>query len=73
MSEQSKFDEGYDRGFNAGVESVKSTDYSEDLRKRYAYLKLGGSWQVDCDRDDQPAGSYLAGFEDAMKTLGVTP
>lgn len=68
MSEQSKFDEGYDRGFNAGVESVKSTDYSEDLRKRYHYLRLGGRW--DCEHD---AEGYLAGFEDAMKTLGVKP
>ena len=68
MSEQSKFDEGYDRGFNAGVESVKSTDYAEDLRKRYHYLKHGGSWDVEHDGE-----GYLSGFEDAMKTLGVVP
>jgi hypothetical protein len=68
--EKSKFDEGYDRGFNAGAESTKSTGVADELRTRYAYLKSGGSWAAG---GDTTSPNYLAGFEDAMKTLGVKP
>ena len=67
--EKSQFDEAYDRGFNAGAESAKSTGVAGELRKRHEYLKLGGAWHKVSDQED----SYLAGFEDAMKVLGVTP
>ena len=42
----------------------------ESLKDRYIYLKLGGEW--DKYNYDSP-DDYLAGFEDAMKTLGVKP
>lgn len=69
--EKSQFDEGYDRGFNAGAESAESTGSAYELRNRYHYLKLGGTWDRVPLSDN--GEQYLAGFEDAMKTLGVKP
>lgn len=66
---KSKFDEGYDSGYAAG-EKARIDAY--ELRERYAYLRAGGEWQTYlksvADRD-----LYLAGFEDAMRAMGVTP
>jgi len=68
-NEKSKFDEGYEAGFEAGkalrLEVI-------DLKARYLYLRLGGSWQVD-SAHESTTGIYLAGFEDAMRTLEVKP
>lgn len=46
-------------------------DGIEGLKARYAYLKLGGAWDRVPLSDN--GEQYLAGFEDAMKTLGVKP
>ena len=51
-----------DEDLEVGVGAQKS------LKDRYNYLKLGGKWDRLESADD-----YLAGFEDAMKTLGVDP
>jgi hypothetical protein len=67
VSDKSKLDSDYERGFEAG----KSLRPSEvELKARYGYLKYGGEW--DKHHYDSP-DDYLAGFEDAMKTLGVKP
>lgn len=50
------------------AEPVKSDH--ETLKERYVYLKLGGSWDM---LTTDARETYLAGFEDAMKTLGVKP
>lgn len=69
MSGKSRYDEGYDSGYEAGV---KAQPDKNELRTRYEYLRLGGDWQTylksAADRE-----LYLAGFEDAMRVLGVTP
>lgn len=66
-SDESKMDEAYERGYEAGLR--KSADRTA-LGLRYEYLKIGGKWQVDAQHSTR---DYLAGFEDAMKTLGVKP
>lgn len=53
-----------DSDLEVGIGAQKS------LRERFNYLKLGGSWLKYGTTD---ADLYLAGFEDAMKTLGVKP
>lgn len=71
MKRKSKMDVEYDRGYAAGHRAgIETTTDVEALKERYNYLLLGGKWQrrvVDCE------DAYLAGFEDAMKTLGVKP
>jgi hypothetical protein len=62
---------GYDNGYDNGYEDVPGKDCDHDteaLKGRYEYLCAGGTWQLE----GQP-NPYLAGFLDAMKTLGVTP
>ena len=65
--EKSRFDEGYESGFEAG-KSERSIP--NDLKARYAYLKHGGSWDLQTNIEEN---KYLAGFLDAMKTLGCQP
>lgn len=66
---KSKFDEGYDSGFEAGV---KEQPDKQAIMERYNYLRCGGEWQTylksAADRE-----LYLAGFEDAMRAMKVTP
>ena len=70
---KSKKDVDYERGFRAGkAEAVKQLETLEVLRERLNYLRLGGSWQVD-SAHESTTGIYLAGFEDAMRTLEVKP
>lgn len=65
--ELSEFDKRYNDGYRKGKE--ERLDY-EALKERYVYLKLGGSWDM---LTTDARETYLAGFEDAMKTLGVRP
>lgn len=65
--EKSKLDTDYERGFEAGE---KTRPDLAALRARYIYLKLGGEWDL---LTTDARNVYLAGFEDAMKTLGVKP
>lgn len=66
---KSEFDRVYNSGFKAGRESAVTT---LALRERYEYLRKGGEWQTylksQVDRE-----LYLAGYEDAMRQLGVKP
>lgn len=69
MKRKSKMDVEYERGYAAGHRAgIETTTDVEALKERYNYLRLGGSWDKQRQADD-----YLAGFEDAMKTLGVKP
>lgn len=43
---------------------------ADALKARYEYLRLGGSWDM---LTTKARATYIAGFEDAMKTLGVEP
>lgn len=63
----SEFDKRYNDGYRKGRE--ERLDY-EALKDRYIYLKLGGEWDL---LTTDARNVYLAGFEDAMKTLGVKP
>lgn len=65
--ELSEFDKRYNDGYRKGRE--ERLDY-ESLKDRYIYLKLGGEWDL---LTTDARNVYLAGFEDAMKTLGVKP
>lgn len=65
--ELSEFDKRYNDGYWKGKE--ERLDY-EALKDRYIYLKLGGEWDL---LTTEARNVYLAGFEDAMKTLGVKP
>ena len=65
-NEKSKFDEGYEAGFEAG-KSLRLEVI--ELKARHAYLKAGGEWHK---YNYEPDG-HLAGFEDAMETLGLKP
>lgn len=65
--ELSEFDKRYNDGYRKGKE--ERLDY-EALKDRYIYLKLGGEWDL---LTTDARNVYLAGFEDAMKTLGVKP
>lgn len=65
--ELSEFDKRYNDGYRKGKE--ERLDY-EALKDRYTYLKLGGEWDL---LTTDARNVYLAGFEDAMKTLGVEP
>lgn len=65
--ELSEFDKRYNDGYRKGKE--ERLDY-ESLKDRYIYLKLGGEWDL---LTTDARNVYLAGFEDAMKTLGVKP
>ena len=66
-----EFDRSYNRGYAAGYASGKETVPSlEAIQARYEYLRLGGQWhRRTVDTED----AYLAGFEDAMKVLGLLP
>ena len=64
---EESYERGYEDGYKERGGEPSTFDFSE-LRGRYEYLRAGGEW----DRDEQP-NAYLAGFEDAMKTLGVKP
>lgn len=65
--EKSKLDTDYERGFEAGE---KTRPDLAALRARFEYLRLGGSWDM---LTTESRATYIAGFEDAMKTLGVKP
>lgn len=67
-------DVDYERGFRAGKAEAEAqvVETLEVLRERLNYLRLGGSWQVD-SAHESTTGIYLAGFEDAMRTLEVKP
>lgn len=65
--ELSEVDKRYNDGYRKGKE--ERLDY-EALKDRYIYLKLGGEWDL---LTTDARNVYLAGFEDAMKTLGVKP
>lgn len=65
--EKSDLDKQFESGYRRGRD--ERPDY-KSLRERYIYLKLGGMWLKYGMTDADP---YLAGFEDAMKTLGVKP
>lgn len=61
-------------GFDAAVSEIADGSFEhprlKDLRERFHYLKLGGEWDL---LTTDARNVYLAGFEDAMKTLGVKP
>ena len=61
--EKSRFDEGYDLGYESGL---KARPEIKDAKERLYYLQQGGEWQRDTEGDP-----YVAGFQDALKTLGV--
>lgn len=65
--EKSDLDKQFESGYRRGRD--ERPDY-KSLRERYIYLKLGGSWDMLTTGARE---TYLAGFEDAMKTLGVKP
>jgi hypothetical protein len=65
--EPSEVDKRYNYGYRKGKE--ERLDY-EALKDRYIYLKRGGEWDL---LTTDARNVYLAGFEDAMKTLGVKP
>lgn len=65
--ELSEFDKRYNDGYRKGKEERLVV---EPLKDRYIYLKLGGEWDL---LTTDARNVYLAGFEDAMKTLGVKP
>ena len=52
-------------------EPVLDYQHRKELKTRYEYLKHGGEWQRQVDHATQDR--YVAGFEDAMKVLGVLP
>lgn len=62
------FDEGVDHGVAIGREQAENKTYLnvDDAKKRLHYLRHGGEWQRDTEGDP-----YVAGFQDALKTLGV--
>lgn len=71
MKRKSKMDVEYERGYAAGHRAgIETTTDAKALRDRFNYLKLGGSWDM---LTTDARETYLAGFEDAMKTLGVKP
>lgn len=71
MKRKSKMDVEYERGYAAGHRAgIETTTDVGALKERYNYLKLGGSWDMLTTAARE---TYLAGFEDAMKTLGVKP
>lgn len=61
--EKSLLDEGYEFGYAAGL---KARPEIKDAKERLYYLQQGGEWQRDTEGD-----LYVAGFQDALKTLGV--
>lgn len=65
--EKSKMDKDYEMGFEAGKSLRLEVT---ELKARYQYLRLGGSWDM---LTTEARAVYIAGFEDAMKTLGVKP
>ena len=67
--EKSKFDEGYDKGYEAGKNEMPVLKL---LQERLHYFQVGGRFGCEpgVERD---ADSYIDGFRDAMKTLGVKP
>lgn len=67
-AKKSDMDLVYERGYRQGLRNVP--DFSE-LWERYDYLRAGGSWGVGICYT--PSGGYLAGFKDAMRTLGLKP
>lgn len=75
-----EFDRSYNRGYAAGYASGKEAVPSlEAIQARYEYLRKGGKWQMDLaagldgDVRHYAEESYLRGFEDAMKVLGLLP
>ena len=44
-----------------------------ELQTRHAYLKQGGTWHVENESSRPDMTSYVAGFLDAMRLLGVRP
>lgn len=73
-----EFDRSYNRGYAAGYASGKKAVPSlEAIQTRYEYLRKGGKWQMDIaegldgDARHSAEESYLRGFEDAMKVLGL--
>lgn len=63
----SHMDIHYNRGYQKGLEDGRDENVSlSTLKERYNYLAKGGMW----DRSEAE-DKYLAGFMDAMKTLGV--
>lgn len=74
-------EEAYDEGVAEAHEEYLANGLSEksvkEIQARYEYLKHGGEWQRDLvpvavNRDNK-AENYLAGFLDAMNTIGVKP
>lgn len=63
----SYMDTHYNRGYQKGLEDGRDENVSlSTLKERYNYLLKGGMWDRSEEED-----KYLAGFRDAMKTLGV--
>ena len=70
------YDEGYDDGTSEAHEEHKKdpVPQADELRARYHYLKYGGEWDlIDYGHATTKAENYIAGFEDAMRILGVKP
>lgn len=67
-------EEAEERGFSEAVKEIANGEFEHplvtELKARLQYLRLGGSWDM---LTTESRATYIAGFEDAMKTLGVKP